>query len=57
MKKASESIRKGDKFESKWTGIWEIIAVHPFGKLELFNREKVLFQDRSCREMRTWKRV
>ena len=57
MKKASDAIRKGDKFKSKHTGIWEVINVLPFGRLELYNRATVCFQDRCCREVRTWERI
>jgi hypothetical protein len=55
-KKASDAIRKGDKFKTI-SGVWEVIAVRPFGKLELFNRDRVMFQDRCCREVRTWERI
>ena len=56
MKPKKATIVKGDKFKTP-SGIWEVIETYPGGRLSLFNKERVRFQNRYHREVRDWDRV
>ncbi len=46
-------IRMGDTFKTA-SGTWEVIAKHPFGRVELFDRERARFLDTYQKQIRTW---
>ena len=51
-----EPIRVGDKFQAE-SGLLEVIAHNPGGKVDLFDREKTRFHRRYAYEVRLWPRV
>ena len=53
----SKPIRVGDKFMSENRDIWEVIETKPGGVLELYCMNRIRFQRRYHREVKTWRRI
>lgn len=51
-----QPIRVGDKFQAH-SGVWEVIAHKPGGKVELFDRDKSRFHFYYAHQVREWPRV
>lgn len=41
--KAFGAIHEGDRFTDKRGNVWEVLAVEPFGKLDMFCKARSLF--------------
>lgn len=51
------TITVGDKFKGANGDIWEVIETKPGGVLEMYCMNRIRFQRRYHREVKTWERV